>query len=1160
MRSIAVLVVTVCLAMAGNISVTLTLSPDNLNIADQNGYAVCDFTEVPHGTAPAYTNRPGEPLLPMISGNVLIPAGAEVENIAVTPLARVELGVFRVHPAQPMRPLSQLNSVPFVGPDAQTYGSDAVYPSAPLQTVPAGSKAGFRVAGYIYCPFEYRPASGRLSLVTRARIDVSYREHAVAAPVLTFSQRDFVADDVRELVMNHQDVARFAPAAAEKDAGEVDVVIFTNGTMASSVLPLRDWLARKGYHTVVIRHDTLANAGRDVPEKMRNVVKRLFAENGLKYVILGGDDGTCPVRYGYLPYSTYTVPADMYFGDLDGSWNGNNNSYWGEMYGDSVDLFHDVYVGRLPYDNATHFAAILRKDTMFELAPDSASLRGFIGGGEWLWQNIGMHGMFVNRVILRNLNAMAGPWVTDTGMNLSPTQVITATNAGRQFFHFAGHGSSSAFGSTFSTSNLGSLTNINKPMVVNSIACDCGWFDGGTECLGEQYVTVSNGGAAATMLNARYGWGAPPCLGPNDNLDVQFYNNYAKGLTVGQSHGLARDFLRNESFSQMTMRWAMYTNTLQGDPTMRMWRTQPVVLSVDAPDTIAAMPQQLVVAASCGYAPVKGARCAVLHLGELIGRAVTGSDGYAYVALPQVEDTWTLKLVVTAQDARQWEKTVATRAGCAAALVGYDHKWVDDPNGRLDPYEASDVYLVVRNTGNAPATAVSGVLRSRSPYVTVVDSTASYGDVAIGDTARGDAYRVWVSRDCPHGHAAEFQLNLTGSDGNWVSPLEMVVGLPKARGGHWATIDTGDYCLTVCANGGIGTTWYSGEGYGFIYPKVRQWSSSALMHGGLLLGTDTSWVADNFYGTPWQVCPEDFRMEESLRIVVPARVGHQEYRCVFSDARHQRPKGLVVTHGAYASANQAHKDFVVLEYRIRNSDTVPVSGLYVGVACDFRTPGWNVNDSFDYAGVDSARKLAYVKSHSSGETLTLGIRHIYPEAMNGYANCISAWQYVVDGFTKSEKMRFLDGTLRATNGTNRANYIAMTSSGPYAIPAGDEQTVAFVICGGRTVTQMTANSDTAAGWFNPPVGVVEPTEPAFGLVRMLDVRPAVFATGVTVRYGLARAVPLPVRVLDASGRVVEQFELPAAKAGTFVWRPRAREDGIYFLRVGDLTTKLVRAQ
>jgi hypothetical protein len=572
------------------------------------------------------------------------------------------------------------------------------------------------------------------------------------------------------------------------------------------------------------------------------------------------------------------------------------------------------------------------------------------------------------------------------------------------------------------------------------------------------------------------------------------------------------------------------------------------------------MPQQLVVSVSLGDVPVKGARVAVTHLGELVGRAVSGQDGYAYVNLPVVQDTWTLKLVVTAQDARQHSQPLYVTAGGPAAVVVFDHQWVDDANGRLDPYEQSNVYFVVRNIGNAAATGVTGTLRANSPYVTVLDSTATYGAVAAGDTARGDEYTVAVSRECPHGHGAEFTLVLSGSDGSWTSRPELVVGLPHARGGHWATIDTGDYCLTVCANGGIGTTYYRGEGYGLIYPKARMWSAADLMHGGLILGTDTTWVADNFYGVPWQASPRDFQMEESLRIVYPPQLGHQQYRCVFSDARHPQPKGLRITHTVYASALTVHKDFSVLEYRIHNTGASPITGLYVGIGCDFRTGPWNVTDDYDYAGTDSARKLAYVKSASSGETLAVGVRHIYPQGMNGWANSISHATYIANGFTKAEKMMFMDGRLRQTTGPSAGNWHALSSSGPYAIPAGDSQIVAFVLCGGRTAVQMTANSDTASEWYDPPVGIGEPAEPGGQLVRTLDVRPVVFTGSVTVRYSLARSTPVPVTVHDASGRVVERFELPAATGGTFCWRPQTGQDGIYFLRVGDASTKLIQAE
>ena len=1053
MRLFAVCLVAASLAFAGTVTYDVELLRSDVTFESSEGYTIVRLDHADNGILNSWTTESGEPLLPVLSGNVLIPAGAVLEEVTVTELDRVELGVdCLVYPVQPMRPLSEFSSVPFVEANPAVYASDRPYPAQRVSSVPAGSKAGFRIGGFRFCPFEYEPSSGRLTLVTRARVKVSYRENVVHVPALTKSQRELAANDVSAIIVNPEDVERMAPPAVEYDGEELDVVLFTSSELGTVIGPLRDWLMRKGYFTDVVVVDTLSYPGRDTPEKMRNLLIEKFATKGLKYVILAGDYQHVPVRYGYLPYSTYEVPADMYFGDLDGGdWDANGNSRFGEMDGDSVDLFHDIYVGRLPFDDVDDINNFVHKDTTFELVPDTAALNNALFPSEWLWQNIDFSGKIVNLNIIRALQAYS-TWEIDSGLNMTSSQAIASVNAGLQQFHFAGHGSQTAFGSTFSTGNIPSLTNVAMPCVVMSMACHCGWFDTSSDCLGEMFVNATNGGAVATLLNARYGWGAPPAMGPNSNLNTQFYHNFLKGYTVGQSHGLARDFLRNESFSQMTMRWAMYTNTLQGDPTMRMWRAVPAELAVIHPDTIAAVPQAVQVQVDCGDEAVRGARVAITHMGELLGRAVTNSRGYAWVHMPEVQDTFTLKLSVSAQDAAMYEAPMSAVAGYAGALVVPHNFWADDGNGRLDPGDDVDAYVVVKNIGNSPAYGASGHLLTYSPYVTITDSTSDYGDIFEGDTARGDVYHIKVEADCPQGHVAEFVLTVDSDtvEGSHNTGFELVIGMRHARGGMWATQDTGDYCLSVCANGGIGSTQWRGEGYGFIYPKNRLWSSSAMMHGGLILGTDTSWVCDNYYGDPWRECPMDFTMVDSLYGVYPPELGDKEFICRFDDSSHPEPKGLVIDHRSYGSALPQHEDFVVLEYRIHNTDTMPVENLWAGIGCDFRTAGWNANDEFDYAGIDSARNLAFIKSAASGETLALGIRHIFPAGMNGYANCISHTSHIENGFTKAEKMGFLDGTLRQTEGMTAANWHAMSSSGPYTIPANDSQIVAFMLGGGRT--------------------------------------------------------------------------------------------------------------
>jgi len=1157
-RVFALLLAAAASAFAGVVTVNLQTSPADVMLVQKDGFTVVKLASDRNGVGVLWTTEPGSPLLPVYSGNVLIPAGAELTGITVTKVERIELGQgISLYPVQPPRPLSQ--DLPFTSPNQAVYSSGAVYPASPLTEVPAGSKAGFRIAGFMFCPFEYRAASGSLTLLSRVVLEVSYRENALAAPVLTVSQRDQAERGVEAIVVNPKDVALMAPPAAEKDAAEIDVVIVTSNAMKPTFETLRTYYMRKGFFTVIMPTETIyaRYSGFDNAEKVRNMLKEKFAQNGLKYVVLGGDVQICPFRNGYLSYGPTNVPADWYFADLDGTWDDNGNHQYGEMTGDYPDLFGDIVVARIGVDDATQFANFFRKDTVYELVPDTSYLNNVLLPFEDLWSNIDYYGRIVNKNIAVALSAMS-TWEVDSMLYMPPATCVAALNAGRQLWHFAGHGASTVFGSTFSTSNISQLTNTTKPFIVNSMACDCGDFDQG-ECLGELLLTDADG-AVSTATNARFGWGAPPEMGPSEALCMEFYNNYVKGFNQGEANNLAKDFWRNASFSQLTYRWSVYDWIFQGDPTMRMWRCAPRDLSVDFPDEISAMPQTLTAQVDyVGAGAAVGARVALLHSGDLVARAVTNSSGVASLAIPAIDSSWTLQLVVFAQDGKYFAMDVAVTAGYENALVVYSHNWVDDPNGRLDPGEESGLYLVVENRGNAPTTGVSGSLFSNSPYLTVVSGSSYYGDIAAGDTAKGEAYRVSVSRDCPHGHRAELYLLIGGSDGLWRSDLKLPVGLEHARSGIIAVHDTADFVMSVTANGGIGTTQWRGEGIGFIYPKVRMWSASAMMHGSFMLGLDTTWVADNFYGVPWRQTSLDFGTVESLRIVYPPQLGAQEYACVFDDSRHPQPKGLRMTQRSFVSANLAHKDFMVLEYRIHNTDTAPVTGLWVGAACDFRTMGWNLNDGTDYGGTDSARVLAYVKSASSGETLTLGVRPIYPQGISGWANCINQATYINDGFTKSEKFRFMNGTLRSPTGTTAADWEAMSSVGPFTIAAGDSQIVAFVICGGRTVAQMTTNSDTANEWYDPPTAVTEVAQPL--VVRGFDLAPSVSNGVLNIRYSLSRLEPVSITLYDASGRTVDAVTLnPKGRTGQMSWKPARVERGIYFLKLGDQTQKAVMVQ
>lgn len=481
MKSLVLLLVWVSVLFAGVVSVPLTIYPEQVRLQNENEFTVVRLLPAQSGLTVVAKGELGEPLLPVLSGNVLIPPDARLVAVRLKNVEWQELARgLRIYPVQPMRPLSQFNAIPFVPPQPSVYGADAAYPAEMLTDVPAGSKAGFRIAGFLFCPFQYYPTSGRLLLATHVELEVEYENSAVAAMVLTPSQVEMTKELVAPLVVNAQDVSRWAPQSVEIDGAELDVVIVTSSTLAPALVGFRNYLRRKGYFAEIVPTETVyaRYLGRDNPEKIRNMLKDKFVHQGLKYVILAGDVQHVPCRYGYLPYSPYNVPADLYFSDLDGSWDANNNSQFGEYSAtnynpDSVDLYADIIVGRLPLDDASNCANVLFKVSLYERHPDTIYLNKVLLPFEALWQNIDYYGRIVNKNIALALSDM-GIWLVDSVFNMTPSACVASINAGRHFFHFAGHGSYNGFGSTLNTSHLNSLTNSTKPMIVNSMACDCG--------------------------------------------------------------------------------------------------------------------------------------------------------------------------------------------------------------------------------------------------------------------------------------------------------------------------------------------------------------------------------------------------------------------------------------------------------------------------------------------------------------------------------------------------------------------------------------------------------------------------------------------------------------------------------------------------------------
>jgi len=209
MRAFCVLALAVLQACAGEQPITLDLSGRELTFSKSGDY---DFVVL---EGAATTTVVGAPALPALAVNVVVPQNMRVTGVTWSPAATEEVeGKFLILPVQPPRPISSEKETPFVPPDPAVYNSDALYPMELGRTAGQHSMQGYNVASVLVYPLQYSPQSRTLKFHTRLTLNLAMESADLGyLPVGRRSKetRAAIEADVRSVVVNPDDVSRFAP-------------------------------------------------------------------------------------------------------------------------------------------------------------------------------------------------------------------------------------------------------------------------------------------------------------------------------------------------------------------------------------------------------------------------------------------------------------------------------------------------------------------------------------------------------------------------------------------------------------------------------------------------------------------------------------------------------------------------------------------------------------------------------------------------------------------------------------------------------------------------------------------------------------------------------------------------------------------------------------
>ena len=398
-----------------------------------------------------------------------------------------------------------------------------------------------------------------------------------------------------------------------------ELLIISPDQFLKKLQPLVDHKTQHNVKTKLVGlnevYSEMSNQGRDSAEKIKYYIKNAIEQWGVKYVLLvGGRKGQSfswylPVRYSHVvpyddqEYAEQYFLSDLYYADIYdsqggfSSWDSNGNNIfaeWTNSAHDEMDLYPDVYLGRLACVNPSEVKIMVDKIITYENNGNTEwfSKMLFVAGDSYNDTHHYNEGELISEQVAADMPGFTPVNVFASIEDINRQTVNTAIDQGCGFVYFVGHGNPMSWNTHYppngtiwctgyTNRDMIYLKNREKLPIVVVGGCHNGQFDttlrnilkgireeglgyfsttGGTiggfwynewapNCWSWQLTSLRGGGAIATISNTGLGthgdgdWnrnGIPDYLETlNGWMEIRFFQLYGKEHlhVLGDIHG-----------------------------------------------------------------------------------------------------------------------------------------------------------------------------------------------------------------------------------------------------------------------------------------------------------------------------------------------------------------------------------------------------------------------------------------------------------------------------------------------------------------------------------------------------------------------------------------------------------------------------------------------
>jgi hypothetical protein len=755
--------------------------------------------------------NPGEPEMPRAPLTLLLPSGHIAQAVELNLSGKIRIpGNFNITPVQRQYPIGYSDNIEFTQPDPLIYNSEKMFPAEKYAGLQTHFSRGHSIAFFNICPFEYYPVSGELYYYSEIDVTVSSN---IDPEAFKQNSRFYRSDErtrakITSLIDNPEAISLYSDLPENDRYDQYDYLIITNSELEEYLLPLVNYKNITGILTEVRLVENIQTdyTGDDLQEKIRNCIIDQYENQGIEYVLLAGDVEIIPHRgfadnAGGYEYD-YDIPADIYYSNLDGTWNDDGDNLWGEPGED--DLLGEVFIGRMSGDSPEEITNFVNKTIMYQSQPFVEDIQEALMIGEDLgWIAWGMDYKEEIRLGSDSFGYTTAGIAPNFNVNTlydhqsiwsAYGDLLPLLNEGPNLVNHMGH-CNTTYAMKLNNPDIteNNITNDgveNGFNIIYSQGCYCGAFDNRTtsgtytdDCITEVWTGLATG-PVAMVTNSRYGWGdIDNTDGSSQYFDRQFFDAiFGEDLTIiGETQQDSKednipfiDYIQN--------RWCFYCSNLFGDPTLDIWTDEPEDLTLNHNGVYIIGQQEyfLTVHNTAGF-PVENARVALSVDNVCVGRGMTNVSGIVNVHLSSdVIVPGEMTISVTGHNLMPVIDTIPIipPEGPYVILENYSVLSGDD-----DYIEAGETVYLDINLQNIGVEAVGSIemnLTSDDTFLTFIEDTVTFTSIAPGETVSlENAFSFSVSEEVPDHHPVQLAGTISSESETWNTWINLMIYEPN---------------------------------------------------------------------------------------------------------------------------------------------------------------------------------------------------------------------------------------------------------------------------------------------------------------------------------------------------------------------------------------------